>query len=760
MHAVLLTQSVQVDMVAPIGRFDALPNRLHVGYAEARRLMGEDPANGPLARVMRWAYRQPDEVLRVVHLRDWHDPNDPRQTDHLQQFGPHCIAGTPGARFAFPEPASDKQIDVIDALTLNDFLDTPLASRLDPSRGQPLRVGIVGVWTEAKVSFLAYELRTRYPEFQVAVCSALTASSSRAHHFAALDQLQRLLGVRVIDSVTAFLAFLGGEADTPAVAPDAMFPTIDVDIPLPDADRTLVRALFRDCRSVRLKPLGGGFSGNRVFSTVSVDLHGREQVPHVLKIGDHTSMGKERASFERVQGVLGNNAPSIADFADFADRGAIKYRYASMGGAFSTTFQARFQRGAPDAEVDRVLDTVFGEQLARFYRAATLEAVDLLEHYGFHLASPERVRARVEELLGGPAPGATIEVRPGAIVPNPCRFYEQTLPKLPARPQDATWMAWVHGDLNGQNIVLDGHANVWLIDFFHTRQAHVLMDLIKLENDLLYLFTPIASEGDLAAGFAITDALLGVEDLAAPLPEACPVPGFERSWRTIRKLRSFYPALVQSDRDPFQLWVASLRYAVHTLSFDEPNRLQRTWALYAAGRLAGRVEAALSTWTRLRVDWVTAWPGAGKVGLTLLPGRRDLGRHLTDDLAAAREQGVARLLCLVPTDELDRYGVADLLDVAAAAGLETCQIPIADQRPCSPEDAARAVAFLDAADGRDTLVHCVGGLGRSGMIVAHALVGRGFSPDQAIAAVRAARGPRAVETASQVAFVRGERSPR
>ena len=38
--------------------------------------MGEDPADGPVARVMRWAMRL-DERLRLVHIRDWHDPDDP-----------------------------------------------------------------------------------------------------------------------------------------------------------------------------------------------------------------------------------------------------------------------------------------------------------------------------------------------------------------------------------------------------------------------------------------------------------------------------------------------------------------------------------------------------------------------------------------------------------------------------------------------------------------------------------------------------------
>ena len=44
MSALLFTQCLQNDFVKPIGRFEPLPNRLHVGYAEALRLMGEDPA--------------------------------------------------------------------------------------------------------------------------------------------------------------------------------------------------------------------------------------------------------------------------------------------------------------------------------------------------------------------------------------------------------------------------------------------------------------------------------------------------------------------------------------------------------------------------------------------------------------------------------------------------------------------------------------------------------------------------------------------
>jgi protein-tyrosine phosphatase len=47
----------------------------------------------------------------------------------------------------------------------------------------------------------------------------------------------------------------------------------------------------------------------------------------------------------------------------------------------------------------------------------------------------------------------------------------------------------------------------------------------------------------------------------------------------------------------------------------------------------------------------------------------------------------------------------------------------------------------------------MGGLGRSGTVAACFLIGAGMSADEAIAAVRTARGPRALETAAQENFV-------
>ena len=69
-------------------------------------------------------------------------------------------------------------------------------------------------------------------------------------------------------------------------------------------------------------------------------------------------------------------------------------------------------------------------------------------------------------------------------------------------------------------------------------------------------------------------------------------------------------------------------------------------------------------------------------------------------------------------------------------------------------DLGRLVATA-VGEERRVLVRCSGGLNRSGVVVAEALVQLGHPPDQAIAAVRAARGPWALTNPGFVAHLAG-----
>jgi protein-tyrosine phosphatase/nicotinamidase-related amidase len=786
-HAVLITQCLQRDFVDPVSPFEPLPNALHVGPEESARLLGAVPADGPIAQLLRWARARPTDAFDVLHIRDAHDPTDPAQADHLRTFGRHCVRGEPGAALVLgldEEVGARDNERFVDATGLNDFEGTTLAQELARIReragGKALRVAVVGVWTDAKVSFLLYDLKTRMAVNSLATCSALTASSARVQHFNALDQLRRILGVEVFDSVGEFLSWLdpaGGPLPhlvSPTRGAGAKVEVCGAE-PLTEDDEAIVQHLFRDSARVDLHPLGGGFSGARVFRTASQDPFGHEQAPSVLKLGPNALIGKERAAFEKVESILGNAAPRVRGFVDFGERAGLRYSYAAMGRGRIRTLKSLFEDGTPTEAIIEVLRTVTDEVFAPFFAAARYERLPLFAHYGFARAvigedgprlTPElryndNVRRRVEEVLQAPA-GPRIAEPGGADVMNPCVFYEDFLPRGRFPQTDAHYVATVHGDLNGANILIDPRDNVWVIDFFHTGPGHVWRDLIKLENDLLYLFTPIADEAALVEAMHITRALRAVQDLRAPLPETLPGlsrPELTRAWAVLRAIREVGARVTAEDRHPWQVALGLLRYAVHTLSFDEASPLQKRWALAAAGGWAQRVIGDLEGDRALRPGWLRLdgidLPEGAGVGVVLCPGRRDRDRDLAEDLAVLRSERVAWLVGLITEPELDAVDVHDLPQRAQDEGIAYTLLRVPDQRVPTQGEALQVIseALTRLRRGERVVFHCLGGLGRSGTLAACTLTALGVTPPDAIARVREARGPRALETALQEEFV-------
>jgi protein-tyrosine phosphatase/nicotinamidase-related amidase len=761
---ILFTQCLQNDYVKPIGKYDPLPNLVHIGYEESVRLMGLSPSEGPVANTMKWAYDQSEEDLEIIHLRDWHDPEDENQKEHLELYGEHCVMLTEGSRFAFHLDKYPRIATIIESLQLNDFIETELEDILEPYKDQKIRVGIMGVMTESKVSFLAYDLKTRYPQFDIAVCSALTAGSSLSSHYTALDNLQKILGVRVISSVGEFTSFLTGKGsgfEIKAPGKDELPKLIfNKEANVTEADDKIIRYLFRNARSVELSVLDGGYSGNLVLGAKSIDTEGREEAAHVLKIGAEGEIGKERMSFERVEMVLGNSAPRITDFIDYKERGGIKYRYASMGKGKSNTFQKLYEADISMADVKKFLDIVFLDQLGKFYNARTYEKSNLLQYYEYDPKRASRIKPKIEAVLGKPADDEILTLPTGHEFPNPYFFMRDDLEGLISLNHRSSFYSYVHGDLNGANIMIDPQDNVWLIDFFHTHKGHVLKDLIKMENDLLYIYTPMNGDEDFEEATLLSSLLFQIRDLAQPLPPVeetgLTKPGFIRTYETLRILRSYYPALIEHDRDSLQLIIGQLRYSLHTLVFFESNEYHKLWALYNSGYFGKIIKERILSGGQLRVDWLEHdLLSDGEIGLTILPGRKDYSRSIDEDLKQLKEYGVDTIIPLITDDELGHFGVSDLLEKYDEYKFNVHRLPIMDQLVSSEDEMAGMVIYLDdlMKKNEKVLIHCVGGLGRSGLVAASYLKYKGLDSKEAIETIRNARGPRAVESKIQEDFV-------
>jgi ADP-ribosyl-[dinitrogen reductase] hydrolase len=143
---------------------------------------------------------------------------------------------------------------------------------------------------------------------------------------------------------------------------------------------------------------------------------------------------------------------------------------------------------------------------------------------------------------------------------------------------------------------------------------------------------------------------------------------------------------------------------------------------------------------------------AGRRPRRLVPPERTLER----DLDCLRERhDAAMLVTLIERSEFDRLDLGGLLGAAAVRGIEPCWYPIEDFSvpACGAALADLVERILAAvAEGGTVVVHCLGGIGRTGLVAACCLAAAGREPEEAIAAVRRAR-PHTLETWEQEQFV-------
>lgn len=163
----------------------------------------------------------------------------------------------------------------------------------------------------------------------------------------------------------------------------------------------------------------------------------------------------------------------------------------------------------------------------------------------------------------------------------------------------------------------------------------------------------------------------------------------------------------------------------------------------------------------LRIAEVLFGEREGRLGLTFCPGKKDDGygwdRDLGADLMIIQNWGASTVMTLIEPHEFELLQVATLGQAVTRLGLRWIHLPIRDvdvpdQRfelgwqSAGPEIHQR----LDA--GERIVIHCRGGVGRTGLVAAQILVERGCHSRDAIHRVRAVRSG-AIETRAQEQYV-------
>jgi ADP-ribosyl-[dinitrogen reductase] hydrolase len=157
----------------------------------------------------------------------------------------------------------------------------------------------------------------------------------------------------------------------------------------------------------------------------------------------------------------------------------------------------------------------------------------------------------------------------------------------------------------------------------------------------------------------------------------------------------------------------------------------------------------------LKIDSVRA--GRGRIGLTFCPGKKQpdsysgpWDRDLRTDLQTIKTWGASALVTLIEDHEFDELHVSDLGTQAEAAGLEWHHLPITD---VNVPDATFEQSWTYSGHrlrsillaGKGIVVHCKGGLGRTGTIAGRLMIELGEDAEEAIRDIRHAR-PGSIET--------------
>jgi ADP-ribosyl-[dinitrogen reductase] hydrolase len=166
----------------------------------------------------------------------------------------------------------------------------------------------------------------------------------------------------------------------------------------------------------------------------------------------------------------------------------------------------------------------------------------------------------------------------------------------------------------------------------------------------------------------------------------------------------------------------------------------------------------------LRIDIVKPISTSGRIGMTLCPGKQQddalsgrWQRNLNLDIKRIVDAGAITVVTLMEMHELEKLGVKNLGQEIEKVELMWHHLPIVDR--CAPADSFELQWEKVGDELRNNLhkgdlivLHCMGGLGRTGTVAARLLIELGESPLSAIKRVRHTR-PGAIETRVQEDYI-------
>jgi hypothetical protein len=209
--------------------------------------------------------------------------------------------------------------------------------------------------------------------------------------------------------------------------------------------------------------------------------------PVIVKLARAHKMSIEVDRFKKyIDGYLkGHFHPSISNPVILWDLGGAIYT--SLGSAESNIF-SKYYIDASIADIKYSLTRFFRETWSSLYEDAEKhENVSLFKEY---------CKVWGDEWYGrvcafnAPDPREIMESKlPNGLIPvEPIAWFKENFgadAKEDRSITPFTALAVTHGDLHGDNLLVDENRNAWVIDFERSGEGHILQDFVELEGDII-----------------------------------------------------------------------------------------------------------------------------------------------------------------------------------------------------------------------------------------------------------------------------------
>eukprot|EP00930_Biecheleria_cincta_P087048 TRINITY_DN76312_c0_g1_i1.p1 TRINITY_DN76312_c0_g1~~TRINITY_DN76312_c0_g1_i1.p1 ORF type:complete len:676 (-),score=117.16 TRINITY_DN76312_c0_g1_i1:108-2135(-) len=597
-------------------------------------------------------------ITRLKHLLSWAAPLSPSQLQIIELTDKTCASET-----LIPDLLPEKCIYTDCVRTV----DADLA--VSTIRGS--RALICGGVLE-ELLYPCNDLRRRAALREMAVVPQLCGSSGRSGELeraSLISHLEEVLGVKLIGSVKMAAGWLLPEAQKPASIPHPLQIKLITDegtVRLADQHHEIVSLLLpENFRKVEMTKIGKGWSSALKFfcAPTLVGKTKRESTIETrgattfIKLGPEDEIAEELKTTNHVNEILGNFSPQVLGYAELGEEAAINLGIAAMGTSKPNSFcdlytsfleseASSSAEGILHERIQECLTVVFRVMLKKLHAGEKpdLLAFSVADELGLlkdapggktgvesevHMSSgwvlekvwkkkpgdgvlASSVQIHAALTLGEEsAKGSELKFANGLALPNLCTGLLRShsrLAKLRAGSTDVHRICFVHGDLHGDNIMVDDKDNHFLIDFGKTGFGYFLEDYTWLESFVMLSYTGFDTDSELnqalelvlalapASGFTVESFDRGSMEAAAARKPTSPT--VRKMWQTILSIRSHMARAIRSyaESTPSACASASLLWLRNSIFFlaareNKEQTRRRQFALALACAYARTAEA-------------------------------------------------------------------------------------------------------------------------------------------------------------------------